>query len=144
MFVYPIRSLDTTTCCRRGRPLVLLYLRMFDLTVAMRFPEDLHSSCLTCQLFRFTHLLQSDFTTLQVLPSSWFSASFAALPTCAGTHISFRFEPSSAIRSFSTIFLLFPLLKVSSWATMLLKESVIIMRLSTPHLLVIFIVSKSV
>jgi hypothetical protein len=52
---------------------------MLGLTVAMSFPEDFHSCCFTCQLFRFTHLLQSDFTTLEVLSTSWFSASFAAL-----------------------------------------------------------------
>jgi hypothetical protein len=52
---------------------------MFGLTVVMGFPEDFHSACRACQLFRFTHLLQSDFTTLYVLSTSWFSGSFAAL-----------------------------------------------------------------
>jgi hypothetical protein len=97
--------------------------------------------------FFFNPRQQSSLPTLCPVATSCSSASLAALsarsltpmPTWAGIHIIFRFALSSASRSFSSAILRFPLVYIFSWTIRLLSESVKIIFLAIPHLLVAFI-----
>jgi hypothetical protein len=54
------------------------------------------------------------------------------MPLWDGTHISLRFEPSSANKSFNSVFLLLPLVYSVSWAMRLLRKSIITILFTIP------------